>query len=245
MRYKEILSTTEHRDSPLPKGPWIFSQRWDHTLFMHHSVKNEALTPLLPEGLELDTYNGKAWITVLPFLVSGMHFRLTPKIPYLHHFLELNVRTYVKRNGLPGIYFFSLDAEKLLDVLGARMTTLPYYYADMRMHRNEDSFHYYSRRRGKSGAFLEGSWQIGAEAYYPEKGSLASWLVERYYLFTPIRNEIYTVGVHHLPWSLQDAEGHFETHNLLPVSPSSLSGGQMLFHYAESRRVVFWPLQKS
>ncbi|WP_173918245.1 YqjF family protein [Halobacillus sp. Marseille-Q1614] len=243
--YEDILSKTEYRDSPLPKGPWVFSQQWDHTLFMHHSVDKEALLPFIPAGLELDTFEGEAWISIIPFRVSGMHFRMIPKIPYLHTFLELNVRTYVKRNGVPGICFFSLDAEKLLDVLGARATTLPYYYASMNMTRKGDTFHYYSKRKGKSGALLQGTWRPVSAGYSPEKGSVANWLVERYYLWTPVNDSLYSIGVHHLPWKIHDASGHFETYNLSPLPPSAFSGGKFLLHYAEARRVLFWPMKKS
>src|SRR5699024_3883131 len=97
--YNEILNHTEHREYPMPDGPWGMTQRWDYLLFMHLPVSNNILAPYIPKGLVLDTFEGSAWISILPFKINNMHFRDLPPIPFVHSLLELNVRTYVKRDG--------------------------------------------------------------------------------------------------------------------------------------------------
>ncbi|MFC4401746.1 YqjF family protein [Gracilibacillus xinjiangensis] len=241
--YKEILHTTDHRDKQLPGGPWLMSQRWDHLLFIHLPVSKEVMKKHIPDGLELDTYEGTAWITILPFKLSKMHFRKIPPIPFLNTFLELNVRTYVKRNDTKGIYFFSLDADKFPAVLGARAATLPYVYAKMDMKQKGNTFYYYCRRKRSSKAF-KGSYRPISEPYYPERNSLSHWLLERYFLWSKRNDSLYSVGIHHRPWKVQDVEVEIEEESILPDFAKDTIIGKPVFHYAYSRRVLFWPIKK-
>src|SRR5690625_5339622 len=87
-------------------------QKWEDLLSLHIPVDPEALRSHVPKELELDVYGGKAWISIFPFLIRDLRFRNMPRFPYFHKFLELNVRTYVKHKGIPGVYFFSLEDRK-------------------------------------------------------------------------------------------------------------------------------------
>lgn len=108
-------------------------QTWNDVLFAHWPVDVSILRALVPSVLELDTYNGQAWISMLPFMLTNLRARYLPAIPGARAFPELNLRTYVTYKGKPGIYFFSLDADHRLAVLGARtFFHLPYFYADMK-----------------------------------------------------------------------------------------------------------------
>lgn len=107
-----IIHQTDHRECPLLKGPWLMTQTWELLLFLHWPVPKEVLIKYIPAGLELDTYEQVAWISLIPFQVRNMRFRKTPSVPCFHKFSELNVRTYVRQEGLKGVYFFSLDADK-------------------------------------------------------------------------------------------------------------------------------------
>lgn len=129
---RKLLNHINHRNAPLPEGPWLMYQKWEDLLCMHIPVNAQELMPHIPKELELDLYGGDAWISIFPFKVRNLQVRGLPRFPYIHEFLELNVRTYVKYKNVPGIYFFSLDAEKLIPVIGARIGTLPYYKAKMR-----------------------------------------------------------------------------------------------------------------
>src|SRR5690349_11761228 len=130
-----VLSSTAHRPWPVPELPWVMVQRWHDLLFAHWALPPDHLRPLIPSNLELDTFEGKAWIGVIPFWMSGVRIRALPPVPTASMFPELNVRTYVRapqQRDRPGVYFFSLDAASVLAVLGARAGAgLPYFWANM------------------------------------------------------------------------------------------------------------------
>ncbi|GAB3792554.1 YqjF family protein [Virgibacillus kimchii] len=243
--YKHILSNIEHRNSPMPKGPWLMTQKWEDLLFLNFPVSAETMRQQIPERLELDTYEGKAWITVIPFRITDMRMRMLPSFPYIRKFLELNVRTYVKKDGVPGIYFFSLDASKLLPVLGAKLTTLPYYYAKMDMKKKGDWFHYYSKRRSLDNPEFKGQYRPASKPFYPEAGTLNHWLVERYYLWTGVGNILLTGGIHHLPWKVAEAEAHVQQEDYPPFLSHTNEDEKMVYLYASSIRVLFWPFKRA
>src|SRR5690348_5636242 len=108
------LKVVEHRRWDLPQGPWAMAQNWEDLLFAHWPVPMEAMRALVPRGLNLDTFEGQAWIGIVPFRMSGVRLRGLPPMPGLSAFPELNVRTYVKSGGKPGVWFFSLDAANRL-----------------------------------------------------------------------------------------------------------------------------------
>ena len=129
-----ILFATAHRPWPAPMAPWIMTQRWNDLLFLHYPVAPEVLRPLVPEVLTLDTYKQRAWVTVTPFWINHLRPPGVPSLPWLSHFSEINVRTYVTYDGKPGVYFFSLDASNLSAVWGARVFyRLPYWQASMKV----------------------------------------------------------------------------------------------------------------
>src|ERR1051326_4992061 len=110
---------------------WLMLQRWHEISFFHWSCAPSLLRARVPEQLQLDTYDGKAWISLTPFLLKGLRAPMVPEFLGLD-FPETNLRTYVIGPKGPGIWFFSLDAGKLLPVAGARATFgLPYFWADM------------------------------------------------------------------------------------------------------------------
>ena len=242
--YKDIINSTTHRDSPLPKEPWFMTQKWNDLLFIHLPVAKKLLDRKIPAGLELDTFEGTAWISILPFKVSHMHLRKIPPLPYLTSFLEVNVRTYVKRKGISGVYFFSLDANNLTGVLGARIVSLPYFYAKMNMVKKTDTIYFESLRKGSSTASFEGFYKPISKAYYPEPASLNHWLIERYFLWSYRNNSLFQGNIHHKQWKIQDAEVTIEKQNMLPDFPENILVGNPIFHYADAKRVLIWPIKK-
>ena len=242
--YQDVLNSTSHRAYPLPDKPWLMTQKWNDLLFIHLPVSNHILEAQIPEGIELDTFEGTGWITIIPFEINNMHLRKMPPIPFLHSFLELNVRTYVKRNGVPGIYFFSLDANNLPAVLGARIASLPYYYAEMDMVKKTDTIDYVSARKDNSEVIFEGCYKPISEAYYPEQNSLSYWLLERYYLWSYRNKSLFRGDIHHKPWRIQDAKVTIKKQSMLPNIAENAIIGESFFHYADVKRVLFWPIQK-
>src|SRR5471030_2767892 len=95
MNTRTLLQQTAHRTAPMPSGPWIMVQKWHDLLFAHWTIPVEKLRPLVPGELELDLRDGKAYLAVAPFWMSGIRGRAMPKFPGVHTFAELNVRTYV------------------------------------------------------------------------------------------------------------------------------------------------------
>lgn len=139
------LKHVSHRPWPLPTGPWIIQQTWNDLLFAHWPVAQEQLRTLVPSQLALDTFDGKCWVAVAPFHMSGIRGRFMPPIPGASALPELNVRTYVTYGGKPGVFFFSLDAGSRLAVWGARtFYKLPYFFARMGMEEREGWIYYKS-----------------------------------------------------------------------------------------------------
>src|SRR4051794_17247371 len=142
-----VLAERAHRPWPLPDGPWLMAQSWQDLLFAHWPVPLEALRGLVPEPLPIDEFDGTAWLGVTPFEVTGLRLRGTVPVPRLSRFPELNVRTYTRLDGKPGIWFFSLDAGSAAAVAGARLTyRLPYFHAEMEIERLSGGVRYRSRR---------------------------------------------------------------------------------------------------
>ena len=123
-----------------PMAPWIMSQRWNDLLFLHYALEPEIVRAKVPEVLTLDTYQQRAWVSVVPFSINHMRPPGVPAVPWFSHFAEINVRTYVTYGGKPGVYFFSLDASNLSAVWGARIFyRLPYWQAAMKVKGKGDS----------------------------------------------------------------------------------------------------------
>jgi uncharacterized protein len=239
-----ILKIADHRPFPLPNRPWIMRQTWNDLLFAHWPVKPAHVRPLVPLQLSLDLFDGSAWIAVTPFHMTDVAPRALPGMPWLSAFPELNVRTYVVHNGTPGVFFFSLDAGRLLAVWGARYGyLLPYFHAHMRVKRSGDEIAYSSRRLRATAEF-QGSYGAVGPARRRQKGSVENFLTERYCLFTVAREQVYRGDIHHIPWPLQDAEADIEVNTVAEAAGVPLPQTKPLLHFAEKLDVLIWPLRK-
>lgn len=192
-----------------PPGMPIMHQTWGKLLFMHWPVPEDALRPLLPEGLTLDTFNGTAWVGVTPFTMWGVRPREMPVLPLVSTSHEVNVRTYVHHEGVPGVWFLSLDASNPLAVLGARLGFgLPYFQALMSLDDQDRTLRFRSRRfhPGAPSAELDVTWRGGASLSQPEDGSRAFFLIERYCLYVTRGTSLFRTRIFHMPWDLRRAE---------------------------------------
>lgn len=234
--YKEL----EHRPYELPASPWLMTQVWRDLLFMHFPVSADIVKSYIPGDLELDTFENKAWISIIPFRITNMRARGLPLIPYLNAYLELNVRTYVTYKGIPGIYFFSLDADHLLAVAGARaLAGLPYKRAAMSFHKNEKDMEVVSQRIGSTET-LKVSYRSGSILFEPLPGSIDHWLLERYCLYTYWGGSLLRGDIHHDKWKVTAAEASIHTNTMTSFSLSQ----PPLLHYSNRRRFFFYPLKK-
>ena len=248
---KDVFATTSHRPWPLPTRPWVMRQTWHDLLFAHWPVDAAALRPLLPEGLHVDTFEGQAWLGVVPFGMRDVFPRGTLAIPGLSAFLELNVRTYVTDSegpdAKPGVWFFSLDAASRVAVRVARgWFHLPYFDADMRMDVVGDAVRYHSRRTHRSAppAELRADYAATGPVRRAQPGTLEHWLTERYCLYTTGRGGRLVRGeIHHLPWPLQPAEAAFDVNTMADAAGLSLPSVEPLTHFAKSIDVAVWALE--
>jgi uncharacterized protein YqjF (DUF2071 family) len=226
---------------PLPAGRRSVAMRWRNLLFAHWPVDVAELRPLIPEGLEIDTFEGQAWIGIVPFYLT-IRYRF---MPWSLSFPEVNVRTYVKRDENSGVWFLSLDAHSRLAVVVARRQyALPYYAARMRMRAEETAsgsrISFNSERRTVSGvkASLDMQYRPFRQPFEPKPGTLEHWLTERYSLFagpltpalSPRERENGRIAfgeIDHPPWQLQPAEADFGVNTMLaplgikPSGPAS------------------------
>jgi uncharacterized protein YqjF (DUF2071 family) len=225
------LREIAHRPWPLRSASWVIGQTWRNLLFAHWRVPAEKLRPHVPASLELEEFDGSAWLGMTPFLLTGLRLRGLPPVPVASSFAELNCRTYVRRGDRPGIWFFSLDASSRLFVEAARITyRLPYHHAHI------DTGGAFTSRRGTT--FFSAEYTADGVELEPERGTLEHFLTERYCLYADhgrARGDI-----HHRPWRLRRARAEVEHRNLAPVPLD----GAPLCHFAERQDVAVWALEQ-
>lgn len=239
-----VLREVAHRPWPMPDRPWVMTQTWHDLLFAHWALDAAALRPRVPAELELDVFDGCAWVGIVPFHMSNVAPRGLPALPWLSAFAELNVRTYVRAAGKAGVYFFSLDAARTAAVLAARtLFGLPYFLASMRVATEGDAVHYASRRLASaSRAELVATYRPGGPPAAPVPGSLEYFLTERYCLFTvDRRRRVHRVDIHHPPWPLQPAGAEFAINTMADAAGIRLPSAPPLLHYARRQDIVAWP----
>lgn len=198
------------RISPLTaaQGAAQGHQRWHQLLFSHWEVPVDALRPLLPAALSVDTFEQRAFVGVVAFTMQKVRpFSWLPSAPTAREFAEINLRTYVHLNGSePGVYFFSLDAGSKLAVWAARrFWGLPYYYGDFAYSAEPPAFRYRCERAGVGKAFLA-SARVGAQLSQPRPGSLEFFLCERYQFYAKVNGRLCRARVRHPPYALHAVE---------------------------------------
>ncbi len=231
------------------------AQRWNDLLFAHWPIAPEALAKCLPPGLEADLYDGQAWLGVIPFWMDRVRVRAvgerTVWFPGTRSFPELNLRTYVRsrRTGQPGIFFFSLDAGSTLAVLGARVLFfLPYFPATMSREMLPDGGMLYRSRRWLPRA-RPAEVQVRYRPIGPvrrsESGDLASFLTERYCLFTTSPGGHLLVGeIDHQQWPLQPAEAEFLRNDLPADFGFTLPDRAPVLYFSKELEVTIWGLRR-
>ena len=222
-------------------------QTWRHLLFLHWTVPADELRPLLT-GLELDTFEGQAYVGLVPFTMTGVRPLGAPTVPPLSNFHETNVRTYVHLHGRdPGVWFFSLDAANAIAVHIARATyRLPYHFATMSMAVSRDHQHivYSSERRWPepTPANCAVRYTRSGLVTRAKVGTLEHFLVERYILYAYANGRLYSGRVHHRAYPLQTAQVETWDETMLAANSIHRPDTQPLVHYANEVRVLVYPL---
>ena len=224
-------------------------QRWSELLFLHWPVPVEVLRPLVPDELEIDTFDGAAYVGLVPFTMSGVRYAWAPPIPGTSRFHETNVRTYVHRHGRdPGVWFFSLDAANALAVKAARwFWSLPYHYASIRLTQAPDGSTAYRSERlwpAPTPAGCDLSYTPEGAPRHAAPGTRDHFLVERYVLYTRHQGRLVSGRVHHAPYPLQQARVHRLEESLLAAAGLPRPEGEApLVHFAREVRVRIFPLR--
>jgi len=227
----------------MPERPWVGRMTWNDLLFMHWRVKASAVRSLVPKGLEVDVFDGDAWIGVIPFLMTDVRARFVPSA-FAFNFPELNVRTYVRRREKAGVWFFSLDAASRLAVWTARrLFHLPYQSAKMSTVPVGGVIDYRSRRSSADGVQLICRYRPVGSLFRADAGTLDSWLTDRYCLFAANRRgKIFRGDIYHEPWPLQRAEVEIETNTMTTPLGIALPPQAPLLHFAKRLDVLAWSL---
>lgn len=244
-----IPTEVSHRPWPLPKTRWALTQRWNDLLFAHWPIPAADLAGRLPEGLVIDTFDGSAWISIIPFWMDAVKPGNFPLIPGLNTYPELHLRTYVRERytNARGIFFFSIDAAKIAAVVFARLVhQLPYHWARIRIeHRGERECSYQSERLFSSPpvrfkARYRGLGPTRRLVNRPQ-GTLEHFLTERYCLFTAnSQGRLLRGEIHHSPWPLEEAEAEIELNDLPSAHGISLPDTKPLLHYSRELVVYLW-----
>jgi uncharacterized protein YqjF (DUF2071 family) len=230
-----------------PEGQPIMHQDWGKLLFMHWRIREELLRPLIPERLQIDTFDGSAWIAITPFTMWDIRAfpPYLPPVPGLNSMHELNVRTYVHLDGVPGVWFFSLDANGSVAVITARtFFHLPYFNAEMNLEESGKTIVYSSSRteRDAPAAEFDATWKIGETLPYSHPGSLEFFLTERYCLYAAHKQKLYRCRIFHQPWPLQKAELSTLSSTMIESHGLPTPEDAPLLHYAEEISVDIWPI---
>ena len=205
--------------------------------FLHWRVDPAELGRIVPNSVELQTFDGSAWLGITPFLLSGLRLRGLPPLPGVSTFPELNVRTYVTRDDEPGIWFFALDVGSTLVVEAEkRLYRLPYHRAQMRYVRDDEFVHHESAR---AGAAFSASYRGVGDMFDAEPGSLEEFLTDRYCVYTEDGGRVYRAELHHRRWALQHGEAHIDLNTMAPL-PLPDDEPHVLF--SPRQDVVIWPL---
>jgi uncharacterized protein len=246
MTADDILKASAHRPWPTPDTPWAMRQVWSDLLFAHWPTPAAGLASLLPSGLTLDTWEGEAWVGIVPFRMPYLSIRGLPNVPPFMRLLEINVRTYVSADGKPGVYFFSLDADNPVAVeVARRWYSLPYLNARFDCDFTSERVRYEvvrSDQRAAPGAF-RATYRPTSALRPAATGSLEDWLTARYALYTSNRRgRILRGDITHSPWQLAPAEAELQTNTIAQSHGITLADTAPLLHYAARLDVLAWPV---
>lgn len=208
---------------------------WRHLLFANWPADADRLDSHLPDALSIQTFDGHGWLSVVPFVnvdtrPRGLPERVGIDLP------ELNLRTYVTHDGEPGVYFFSLDAQGIASVIGARLLhRLPYYYARMDWRPTDTGVEFASRRLhpGARPARFEATYGPDGDRFTPDPGSRAAFLTERRRLYTQgMDGTVRHTDVEHDPWTLYPANVSIRENTLFEANGFSHPGTAPVCYYS-------------
>ena len=244
---ESTIEETADVDLQRKVGKGLMRMIWHDLLFMHWRVDAGQLRRHLPDSLTLDTFEGDAWIGVVPFRMSDVSITGVPALPWLSKFPELNVRTYVVGpDGRSGVWFYSLDATNPIAVRGARwLYCLNYVDAKMGCRSDDPNdndawIRYHSSRthRGQPAANLRVDYRPVGATFEAEPETLEDWLTSRYSLFSASKNgQLFRGDITHAPWQLRAAEAVTHENTMTDAIGVDLPATEPLLHFARTTKV--------
>jgi uncharacterized protein len=228
-----------------PTPPWpvrrpVMYQTWTWLAFLHWSYEPAAVQRLLPDSLQVHTFQDRAWVGLTPFLMEDLRTPVAPAPPWFASFPETNVRTYVRGpDRREGLWFFSLDAARLEPVLVARSTyALPYMWSRMTVERDGPTVRYRSRRRwpGPTPAGYRITVEVGDRLRPQEAGELDHYLTARWQLYTTIGPLLARSTVEHEPWPLHRAAVRELEGDLVEAAGLPAPAGEPVVHWSPGVR---------
>ncbi len=232
---KKVMEMSPHRGWEFPKQPWRWYQEWNRAVFLHLKADLEFLRTLVPKDFSIDLFQGQAWISIVAFTMENVHPRGIRPFSFVSDFHEVNVRTYVIQDGKPGVYFLSIEAEKIIPTLCARyLSGLPYEKSDIfRIEAPNDQYIVKNPRN---------ELQIRYKPGDPKKTKtpLDIWLTERYCLYHDLRNKKIRLEVQHPAWPLYEISLEFCSFRYRLGNQDLVDCPIDLVHYSPGVSVIAW-----
>ncbi|QRV17171.1 DUF2071 domain-containing protein [Haloterrigena salifodinae] len=232
-------------DGSNPTAPHVASMTWRDGSFVNWPVDADALRPHVPDQLTLETRDGDAWLSVLPFVLTKVGIRGAP--PFTRTAVaELNVRTYVRYRGDPGLFFFSIDVgSPLIAAIVGRTTRLPVYHAHMRVSADSGDVLFSSTRSQTAAgarprfdedaprARFDATYRPDGDVFRPEPDTLAHWLVERRRLYAAEDRGVLTGEIAHERWPLRPGEVTINENTMFEVNDLPEPTGDPVVYYCD------------
>jgi len=230
----DLLNQVSHRPWEIPEGKWRYYQEWNHVLFFHWVIPEEIIKLLIPSNLELDLFEGKAYISLVPFTMQKIRPRYLPAISAVSDFHEINLRTYVIKDGKRGVYFINIESQKRFSAfISRKLSGLPYEKSMIKRETGKYSSSNVFRKFS-----LETEFEISENTI--EKTEIEKWLTERYALFLADKGKLFRYDIHHKEWKIRSIElkklkldYKLQGLDLAEKQPD-------LVHYSDGVEVVAW-----
>ncbi|UUC47422.1 DUF2071 domain-containing protein [Flavobacterium cerinum] len=234
---EQLLSDTAHRTFDYPKSRWIYYQEWNNALFLHWKVPVTLLEKLVPEKLNIDTFDGHAYVSLVAFTMQKIRPRNLPAITFISDFDEINIRTYIDNDNKKGVYFLNIEAAKSLSAyIAKKLSGLPYEKSVI--NRSDTSYSSYNTQKAFA---LETEFEI--KEPISSKTALDKWLTERYCLYLDQEKSLYRYDIHHKEWEIKNV--HLKQLSLnYTIDNISLSNTPDFIHYSDGVKVVAWERSK-
>jgi uncharacterized protein len=235
----DILTASDHRPYALPTGGWKYYQEWNNALFLHWAIPVDILKTYLPQKLNLDTFNGEVYVSLVAFTMHKIRPKNFPAVKYISDFDEINLRTYIDNDGKKGVYFLNIEAGKKLSVfIAKKLSGLPYEKANITRSKNR-----YASTNIIKNYQIDTEFEIGEEL--SDKTDLDRWLTERYCLYLDKNNEVFRYDIHHKEWKLKKVEiSQLKLrYKIGGINPFNRKPD--LTHYSDGIKVIAWGRQRA